>query len=73
MLAARRAEVDRLNSACQELLAARGRLGDERLQVEDRQLAVGDRVICGHNAIAELGWPTGHVAPSPPSTPTRAP
>jgi hypothetical protein len=59
VLAARRAEVDRLNSACQELLAARGRLGGDRLQVEDRQLAVGDRVVCGHNAIAELGVANG--------------
>jgi conjugative relaxase-like TrwC/TraI family protein len=59
VLAARRAEVDRLNSACQELLAAQGRLGPERLQVEDRQLAVGDRVVCGHNAIAELGVANG--------------
>jgi conjugative relaxase-like TrwC/TraI family protein len=59
VLAARRDEVDRLNSACQELLAARGRLGAERLQVEDRQLAVGDRVVCGHNAIAELGVANG--------------
>jgi len=59
VLAARRAEVDRLNSDCQELLAARGRLGQERLQVEDRQLAVGDRVVCGHNAIAELGVANG--------------
>jgi conjugative relaxase-like TrwC/TraI family protein len=59
VLAARRAEVDRLNTACQELLAARGRLAAERLQVEDRQLAVGDRVVCGHNAIAELGVANG--------------
>jgi hypothetical protein len=59
VLAARRAEVDRLNSLCQELLAARGRLGPERLQVEDRQLAVGDRVVCGHNTIAELGVANG--------------
>jgi hypothetical protein len=59
VLAARRAEVDRLNSVCQELLAARGRLGAERLQVEDRQLAVGDRVVCGHNAIGELGVANG--------------
>ena len=59
VLAARRAEVDRLNSACQEVLAARGRLGSERLQVEDRQLAVGDRVVCGKNAIAELGVANG--------------
>jgi conjugative relaxase-like TrwC/TraI family protein len=59
VLAARRGEVDRLNSACQELLAARGRLGQEWLQVEDRQLAVGDRVVCGHNAIGELGVANG--------------
>jgi conjugative relaxase-like TrwC/TraI family protein len=59
VLAARRAEVDRLNTACQELLAARGRLFQERLQVEDRRLAVGDRVVCGHNAIGELGVANG--------------
>jgi hypothetical protein len=59
VLAARRAEVDRLNTACQELLAARGRLGGDRLQVEDRQLAVGDRVVCGRNAIGELGVANG--------------
>jgi conjugative relaxase-like TrwC/TraI family protein len=59
VLAARRTEVDRLNSACQELLAAQGRLGHQRLQVEDRQLAVGDKVVCGHNAIAELGVANG--------------
>jgi conjugative relaxase-like TrwC/TraI family protein len=59
VLAARRTEVDRLNTACQELLAARGRLGPERLQVEDRLLAVGDRIVCGHNAIGELGVANG--------------
>jgi hypothetical protein len=59
VLAARRAEVDRLNTLCQELLAARGRLGGDRLLVEDRQLAVGDRVVCGHNAISELGVANG--------------
>jgi hypothetical protein len=59
VLAARRVEVDRLNTACQELLAARGRLGGDRLEVEDRQLAVGDRVVCGHNAIGELGVANG--------------
>jgi hypothetical protein len=59
VLAARRVEVDRLNTACQELLAARGRLDPDRLQVEDRQLAVGDRVVCGHNAIGELGVANG--------------
>jgi conjugative relaxase-like TrwC/TraI family protein len=59
VLASRRAEVDRLNTACQELLAARGRLGPERLQVEDRKLAVGDRVVCGRNAIGQLGVANG--------------
>jgi ATP-dependent exoDNAse (exonuclease V) alpha subunit len=59
VLAARRAEVDRLNTGCQELLAAQGRLGSDRLQVADRRLAVGDRVVCGHNAIAELGVANG--------------
>jgi conjugative relaxase-like TrwC/TraI family protein len=59
VLAARRVEVDRLNTACQELLAARGRLGGERLEVEDRRLAVGDRVVCGKNAIGELGVANG--------------
>jgi hypothetical protein len=59
VLAARRTEVDRLNTVCQELLAARGLLGPDRIQVEDRQLAVGDRVVCGHNAIGELGVANG--------------
>jgi len=59
VLAARRAEVDRLNSLCQELLATQGRLGPDRLQVEDLKLAIGDRVVCGHNAIAELGVANG--------------
>ncbi len=59
VLAARRTEVDRLNTACQEVLAARGRLGPDRIQVEDRQLAMGDRVVCGHNAIGEFGVANG--------------
>jgi conjugative relaxase-like TrwC/TraI family protein len=59
VLAHRRAEVDRLNTHCQRLLALQGRLGPERLQVEDLQLAVGDRVVCGHNAIAQLGVANG--------------
>jgi hypothetical protein len=59
VLASRRAEVDRLNTACQQLLVARGRLGAERLQVEDRELTVGDRVVCGRNAIAQLGVANG--------------
>jgi conjugative relaxase-like TrwC/TraI family protein len=59
VLAHRRAEVDRLNTHCQQLLSARGRLGPDRLQVEDLKLALGDRVVCGHNAIAQLGLANG--------------
>jgi conjugative relaxase-like TrwC/TraI family protein len=59
VLAARRAEVDRLNTNCQQLLDLKGRLGPERLRVEDRELAVGDRVLCGHNAIRQLGVANG--------------
>ena len=59
VLAGRRAGVDRLNTACQELLAAHGRLGPDRLQVEDLKLAVGDRVVCGKNAISQLGVANG--------------
>jgi hypothetical protein len=59
VLAHRRAEVDRLNTHCQRLLALHGRLGPGRLQVEDLKLAVGDRVVCGHNAIAQLGIANG--------------
>jgi conjugative relaxase-like TrwC/TraI family protein len=59
LLAARRAEVDRLNTNCQQLLEREGRLGPDRLRVEDRALAVGDRVVCGRNAIAQLGIANG--------------
>ena len=59
LLAYRRSEVDRLNSACQQLLAARDRHSDQRLQVEDLELAVGDRVVCGKNAIGQLGVANG--------------
>jgi conjugative relaxase-like TrwC/TraI family protein len=59
VLAARRDEVDRLNSYCQQVLARHGRLGTQRLTVEDRDVAVGDRVVCGHNAIRQLGIANG--------------
>jgi hypothetical protein len=73
VLAARRAEVDRLNSACQELLAARGRLGHERLQVEDRQLAVGTGWCAATTLSASSGWRTAAVAPSRPLMPRPGP
>jgi conjugative relaxase-like TrwC/TraI family protein len=59
ILAHRRAEVDRLNAACQELRALHGELGPERFQVADRAFAVGDRVVLGANAISRLGVANG--------------
>jgi conjugative relaxase-like TrwC/TraI family protein len=59
VLAARRDEVDRLNTYCQQVLARHGRLGTDRLRVEDREVAVGDRVVCGHNALDRLGIANG--------------
>ena len=59
VLAARRDEVDRLNTYCQQVLAKHGRLGAERLRVEDREVAIGDRVVCGHNALDRLGIANG--------------
>jgi conjugative relaxase-like TrwC/TraI family protein len=59
ILAWQRGEVDRLNTICQQIMADHGRLGPERLQVGDRQLAVGDRVVCGRNALQRLGVANG--------------
>jgi conjugative relaxase-like TrwC/TraI family protein len=59
VLAARRDEVDRLNTYCQQVLAKHERLGTERLRIEDREVAVGDRVVCGHNALGHLGIANG--------------
>jgi conjugative relaxase-like TrwC/TraI family protein len=59
VLAARRDEVDRLNTACQQVMATNGRLGPERLRVEDREVGVGDRVVCGKNALGQLGVANG--------------
>jgi ATP-dependent exoDNAse (exonuclease V) alpha subunit len=73
VLAGRRAEVDRLNTACQQLLVARGRLGPDRLQVEDRQLAVGIGWCAAATPSASWRWPTAPAAPSPRWTPRLAP
>jgi ATP-dependent exoDNAse (exonuclease V) alpha subunit len=70
ILAHRREEVDQFNSACQQLRDHAGQLGPDRLQVGDRQFAVGDLVVCGKTPSAPLGSPTAAAARSPPSTPT---
>jgi conjugative relaxase-like TrwC/TraI family protein len=59
ILAHRRAEVDRLNTACQQLRQLDGELGPERLQVADRAVHVGDQVVLGVNAISRLGVANG--------------
>ena len=73
VLAARRAEVDRLNTACQELLAAQGRLGAERLQVEIASWRWGTGSSVAITPSRSWGWPTAAAAPSSPWTPTPGP
>jgi conjugative relaxase-like TrwC/TraI family protein len=55
ILARLRAEVDQFNTACQQLRQQAGQLGTERLQVGDHSFAVGDLVVCGKNALRQLG------------------
>jgi ATP-dependent exoDNAse (exonuclease V) alpha subunit len=59
ILAHRRARADQFNLACQQLRDQAGELGPERLVVGDRTLAIGDRVVCGANAITRLGVANG--------------
>src|SRR5215218_6964155 len=59
ILAYRREEVDQFNTACQQRRQHAGQLGGERLQVGDRQFAVGDAVVCGKNALRTLGVANG--------------
>jgi hypothetical protein len=59
ILAYRREEVDQFNTACQQLRQHAGQLGPDRLQVGDRQFAVGDAVVCGKNALRTLGVANG--------------
>jgi conjugative relaxase-like TrwC/TraI family protein len=49
MLAYRRADVRDLNEAARTLLIRAGRLGPEALELDERELRVGDRVLCRHN------------------------
>jgi ATP-dependent exoDNAse (exonuclease V) alpha subunit len=60
ILAHRRQDVGQFNLACQRLRTEAGELDpDQRLQVGDRRLAVGDRVVCGKNALKRLGVANG--------------
>jgi conjugative relaxase-like TrwC/TraI family protein len=59
ILAYRRDEVDRLNTTCQQVMAQNGRVGADQLQVGDREVHVGDRVVCGRNDLRGLGVANG--------------
>ncbi len=59
ILAYRRDEVDRLNTTCQQVMQRNGRLGAEALEIGDRQLHVGDQVVCGRNDLCGLGVANG--------------
>jgi conjugative relaxase-like TrwC/TraI family protein len=59
ILAHRREDVGQFNRACQQLRADAGQLGHDRLHVAGRSVAVGDRVVCGKNALKRLGVANG--------------
>jgi conjugative relaxase-like TrwC/TraI family protein len=60
ILAHRREDVGQFNLACQQMRTRAGELDpDQRLQVADRSFAVGDRVVCGKNALKRLGVANG--------------
>jgi ATP-dependent exoDNAse (exonuclease V) alpha subunit len=69
VLAARRAEVDRLNTVCQELLTARGSAWPRAAPGGDRQLAVGTGSCVATTPSPSSGSPTAAARSSPPSTP----
>jgi len=52
MIALRRVDVAELNAAARALMEAEGGLGKERLEVAGLDFAVGDRIVCRHNADA---------------------
>jgi AAA domain len=59
ILAYRRDEVDRLNTTCQQVMQLNGHLGPQALEIGDRQLHVGDQVVCGRNDLRGLGVANG--------------
>ncbi len=70
ILAYRRDEVDRLNTTCQQVMQLNGRLGPGALQVGDRQVHVGDRVVLGRNDLRGLGVANGTRGTVTASTPS---
>jgi conjugative relaxase-like TrwC/TraI family protein len=73
VLAARRAEVDRLNSLCQELLAAAAAWGPSGSRSRTAGWRSGTGSCAATTPSASWGWPTAPAARSPPSTPKPGP
>jgi ATP-dependent exoDNAse (exonuclease V) alpha subunit len=73
VLAGRRAEVDRLNAACQELLAARGASAPTASRSRTSSWPLGIGWCAAATPSPNWAWPTAPAAPSPPSTPTPGP
>ena len=73
VLAARRAEVDRLNTACQELWPPAAASGPSGSRSRTASWRWGTGSCAATTPSASWGWPTAAAAPSPPSTPTPGP
>jgi ATP-dependent exoDNAse (exonuclease V) alpha subunit len=73
VLAGRRAEVDRLNSACQQLLAARAASAPIGSRSRTSRLRWGIGWCAAATPSPSWGWPMAPAAPSPLSTRSPAP
>jgi ATP-dependent exoDNAse (exonuclease V) alpha subunit len=73
VLAARRAEVDRLNSLCQELLAARAGSAASGCRSRTASSRWGTGSCVATTPSPSWGWPTAAAGSSPPSTPKPGP
>jgi ATP-dependent exoDNAse (exonuclease V) alpha subunit len=72
VLAARRAEVDRLNSLCQELLAAAAASAPGGSRSRTASWPWGTGSSAARTRSVSSGWPTAAAGSSPPSTPRPA-
>jgi hypothetical protein len=68
VLAARRADVDRLNTACQELLAARAASEWSGCRSRTASWRSGTGSCMATMPLLSWGWPTAAAGSSPPST-----
>jgi ATP-dependent exoDNAse (exonuclease V) alpha subunit len=73
VLAARRADVDRLNTACQELLAARAASEWSGCRSRTASWRWGTGSSLARTPSMSWGWPTAVVGSSPPLIPRNGP